>query len=87
MENINYNKKLDETQTRRNLLHFAFNRGGNEMVHELLTMFKRHEDAFKRCKNETELNHMKVLCIAEIYKLLDLEGSLAVNGQMVFDEK
>ena len=84
---VNEIKHLDEHQTRRNLLHFAYNSGGNEKVQELLLMMKRHDDALGKCKNETELAHMRVLCVAEIYRFLGLEGSLAVNGIQVFDEK
>lgn len=86
-QNINYDKVLDEVQTRRNLIHFAYNRGGNVMVQELLQMMQKMEDLLKKCKNETELNHMRVLFISQIYKFLDLEGSLSVGNQVIFDEK
>jgi hypothetical protein len=81
---VNLEKQLDEKQTRRNLIHHAYNAGGNELVQELLIMMRRHEKLLAGCKTPFEISQVRIMCVAEVYKLLGLTGSLSVDGMQIF---
>ena len=71
------NKIASEKKTREVYLHIAKQLGCDG---ELKQIFDKYDALLRGCTNETESNHMKLLAISEINKLMETQYNLFYEG-------
>jgi len=73
---------MTEKQMRQRILNVAKSRGEDCYMQVKLTM-EKYDRLYKNCKNKVERDHIGVMAIAELHKLLDCAGPLIVNNEEI----
>ena len=77
-------KITPEDKQRQNILKLA-RAQGCEM--DVINIFNRYDNLLKNCKNSEEYQHIAIMGITELHKLLNVQGELNVNGMEVLPAK
>jgi hypothetical protein len=88
----NYSDKtLDEHTFRKRLLNFARQReltaGVPGLVKEMMLLFISADKALHNCRNDQERKDMAKLFVVQAYKIIDSDGHLVVDGEIVITDK
>jgi len=77
---------LDERETRLKIFADCRNKYGPEGERQLRMVFDKWDVLIKKCTNEQELKHIKVMAITEIHSMMNYIGGLTVGGQVVVED-
>lgn len=77
------NNTFNERTSREHLIADCYERFGPEGAKQLKLLFDKWDKLLVKCKNETELKHMRKLACAEIYSSLGYSDGLLVGGEVV----
>lgn len=82
-------KVMDEKQYRTNLIREAKIKGCEK---ELRLVFEKYDNLLRNCSNAKEREHIGMLGVLEVSKLLDngnvgKGGSVTVNGQVILADE
>lgn len=78
-------KKIkNEDKLRKELLHLAKLQGCEA---ELRQIFQRYDTLLKSCQNAEEAQQIGIMGVAEVHKLLNMQGALNVNGFEILPSK
>ena len=80
MNTVDYNKVLNETDTRNRLLAHARLLGCEK---DMLKLFNKFDKLLKKCTNEKERKDIGKLGTVEMYSLLGKGGELYIDGELV----
>ena len=73
----NEKKIVSEAKSRKNLLELAETQGCKGEVQAILD---RTDKLLYNCSNLVERKHITIMAIAELHKLLNVQGGLSVDG-------
>jgi len=80
------NAPLEERETRLTILNDCRNKYGPEGERQLRMIFDKWDNLLRKCTNENERKHIKVLAITEIHQKMNYIGGLTVGGNVIIND-
>ena len=77
---------LDEIDTRLTIYSDCRNKYGPEAERQLRMVFDKWDNLLKKCTNEQERQHIKVMAITEVHTMMNYVGGLSVAGKVVIED-
>jgi len=77
---------LDERDTRLRIFSDCRDKYGPEAERQLRMVFDKWDSLLKKCTNEQERKHIKVMAITEIHTMMNYAGGLSIGGKLVIDD-
>ena len=78
------NKKVKtESETRNDIINQALRFYGKDAAIQVKAHFDKWDKIIKNSRNEQERSHMKKIALAELYKLMQYNQGLLVNGEEI----
>jgi hypothetical protein len=75
-----------EEETRRRMISEAHACFGPEGVRQIKLLFQKYDDLLKKCTNSNEIEHIKKIACADLYRLVQYKGGLTINGAVVIPD-
>lgn len=80
-------KPKSEINTRKDILKTALRFYGPEGHRQVTMHLDKYDNLLKRCGNESERKHIKLLGISELHTMLGIQTGLEVNGIQIIPSK
>lgn len=80
-----HSRKITPEEKQRHIILRLAKAQGCEQ--DVLNIFARYDNLLKSCKSPEEHQHIAIMGITELHKLLNMQGELNVNGMEILPAK